>query len=80
MRAVGDTNILISGLLFSGLPRAFLNCAAAQGFSLITSEELLDELNDTLANKFRLHGADTRLFLEKIRQIAEVASPNFRLT
>jgi putative PIN family toxin of toxin-antitoxin system len=79
MRAVADTNILISGLLFGGLPRTFVNHATAQGFALVTSEELLDELGGILANKFHFDGADTKLFLEKIRLIAEIATPNFRL-
>ena len=79
MRAVADTNVLVSGLLFGGLPRAFINHATAEGFTLVTSEELLDELSETLANKFHFDGADTRLFIEKIRQIAEIARPHFRL-
>jgi len=79
MRAVADTNILISGLLFGGLPRKLLDHATAPGVTLATSEELLEELRDKLANKFHFDGADTAQFLQKIRQIAEIASPRFRL-
>jgi putative PIN family toxin of toxin-antitoxin system len=79
MRAVADTNVFVSGLLFGGLPRTFLNHATAQGFALITSEEFLNELGETLADKFHFDGADTNQFLEKIRQIAEIVSPNSRL-
>jgi putative PIN family toxin of toxin-antitoxin system len=79
MRAVADTNVLVSGLLFGGLPRTFLNQATAQSFTLVTSVELLEGLGETLANKFHFDGTDTRLFLERIRQIAEIARPNFRL-
>ena len=71
MRAVADTNILISGLLFGGLPRKLLDHATAPGVTLATSEELLEELRDKLANKFHFDGADTAQFLQKIRQIAE---------
>jgi uncharacterized protein len=79
MRAVADTNVLISGLLFGGLPRTFINHGTANGFTLVTSEELLDELSETLANKFHFDGTDTMLFLERIRQIAQIARPHFRL-
>lgn len=79
VRAVADTNVLVSGLLFNGLPRTFVNHATAEGFTLVTSEELLDELSEKLSHKFHFDAADTRVFIGKIRQIAEIASPNFRL-
>ncbi len=79
MRTVADTNILISGLLFGGHPRTFINHATARGFTLVTSEELLDELSEKLSHKFHFDAADTKLFLEQIRRVAEIANPIFRL-
>ena len=79
MRVVADTNILISGLLFGGLPRALIDLATAERFTLITSEKLLDELCEKLDRKFHFDATDTRQFLEKIRRIAEIAKPDFCL-
>ena len=67
MRVVADTNILVSALLFGGLPAAFLDLAFAGTFQLVTSPTLLDELDEKLRLKFGLspHDADRiRLRLE----------------
>lgn len=44
MRVVADTNILISGLLWHGAPRRFIDAAQADVIELVTSQVLLDEL------------------------------------
>ncbi len=48
MRAVLDTNIVISGLLWSGIPRELLRLAAEGCVDTLTSEDLIDELRDVL--------------------------------
>jgi putative PIN family toxin of toxin-antitoxin system len=48
MRVVLDTNILISGLLWSGNPRRILDAARQGEIQLFTTEVLLDELTDVL--------------------------------
>jgi predicted nucleic acid-binding protein len=47
-----DTNVLISALVFQGLPGKFLALALAGAFQLITSPILLDELDEKLRFKF----------------------------
>jgi putative PIN family toxin of toxin-antitoxin system len=79
MRVVADTNILISGLLFGGLPRTFIDHATAQVFRLVTSTELLEELGEKLSLKFRFDAADTGMFIGKMRAVVEVLDPDFRL-
>ena len=49
MRVVADTNVLVSGLLWPGLPAHFLDAALRREFPLLTSEELLAELEDVLS-------------------------------
>lgn len=48
MRVVLDTNVVISGLFWSGPPRAILDFARAGRIELYTSPALLDELEDVL--------------------------------
>jgi putative PIN family toxin of toxin-antitoxin system len=48
MRAVADTNILVSGLLWHGPPRNVLDAARAGHLSLFTTASLLAELQDVL--------------------------------
>jgi uncharacterized protein len=49
LRLVLDTNIVISGLLWSGAPRQLLDKASDDpGIRLLTSEALIDELRNSL--------------------------------
>ena len=61
MRVVADTNTVVSGLLWHGPPRKFLDAARKGGFELFTSVALLTELEEVLGReKFakRLVNAD----------------------
>ena len=54
MRAVADTNVVVSGLLWQGPPRRVLDLARAGTLELFTSPALLVELEDVLGRrKFR---------------------------
>ena len=56
MRVVFDTNLIISGLLWSGVPRQTLRIASDKRIIAITSEALVDELRDVLKReKFHKH-------------------------
>jgi putative PIN family toxin of toxin-antitoxin system len=48
LRAVADTNTVVSGLLYRGSERALLEAARAGRFALYTSAVLLAELADVL--------------------------------
>jgi uncharacterized protein len=52
VRAVLDTNVLISSLFWGGLPRRLTALAAAGGFRAVTSPELLAELATVLVQRF----------------------------
>ncbi|MEM6530460.1 MAG: putative toxin-antitoxin system toxin component, PIN family [Chloroflexota bacterium] len=48
MRVVLDTNIIIYGLLFGGVPRKLIQLCTSRPGLAITSEALVDELRDVL--------------------------------
>jgi len=48
MRAVADTNVVLSALLWGGLPRQILDAARQQRLHLFSSPQLIAELQDVL--------------------------------
>jgi uncharacterized protein len=59
MRVVADTNTIVSGLLWQGLPFQLLEAARAGKVELFTDPTLLAELNEVLHR---------RKFAEKVKQ------------
>ena len=51
MRAVLDTNVVVSGILWSGAPRSLLGLVRDGSLQLFTSEVLLAELEVTLSQR-----------------------------
>ena len=49
VRAVLDTNVVVSGLLWKASPRQVLDAAREQRISLYTSSVMLDELDEVLS-------------------------------
>jgi putative PIN family toxin of toxin-antitoxin system len=72
MRAVLDTNVLISGLLWRGAPYECLMSAEAGLYELILADEILEELRAKLVNKFRMPVDEVNEILEGLRVCAEV--------
>ena len=80
MRFVLDTNLLVSGVIATGLPRRLIDGAKAGEFELCTSEVLLAELLDVLSRgKFAARLAQTGLspqgIVNDLRQLAVVVTP-----
>jgi putative PIN family toxin of toxin-antitoxin system len=66
IRAVLDTNVLVSALLFSGLPARLVPAWQASRFHPVISSPILDEYLRTLAYpKFRLTPGDIRALAEE---------------
>lgn len=79
VRAVVDTNVLISGLLWRGPPYALIEKARTGTPKLVTSPELIAELERVLARpKFRIvfkrSGIDPRRLLREIARMMEVVA------
>jgi putative PIN family toxin of toxin-antitoxin system len=72
MRAVLDTNVLISGLLWRGAPYECLMSAEAGLYELILADEILEELRAKLLNKFRMPVDEVNEILEGLRVCAEL--------
>lgn len=79
MRAVVDTNVLISGLLWRGAPHTLIEQARAGRFVLLSSSMLLAELERVLRRrKFRAIPTRSEIvpnrFLREVALLAEMAS------
>ena len=72
MRVVLDTNVLIAAALKGGLAADIIDMAATTSLiNLIISEEILQELQEKLINKFSWSKDRINFFVENILQIAE---------
>ena len=80
MRAVLDTNVLISGLVFGGKPLAAMEVFFSGRCELVVSEPALKELDRKLSTKFGWRSPAIALALETIRDRASIVSPSFALT
>lgn len=80
MKAVADSNVLVSGLIWGGPPGWVLDRAAARHFHLFTSEELLQEVLDVLRRpplreRLRARGRTPEGVIAVYREVAEVVAP-----
>lgn len=74
MWVVLDTNVLLSAILFDGVPRRLLMSAIDGRLRLMTSRYLLDEFEEILETKFgfsRAAAVETRSELEVLARIVE---------
>jgi uncharacterized protein len=70
-----DTNVLISAILFGGVPRRLLSRALRGEIQLVTSPFLLDELEDLLAAKFAFSSAAARLIRSELEALSKIVEP-----
>jgi uncharacterized protein len=80
MRAVADTNIVVSGLLWHGPPRQVLERARTGSIELFTTAALLAELQDVLdrekiSRRLRLAGLSSHELVIGYAALAEVIAP-----
>lgn len=82
MKLVIDTNVLISGLLWSGTPRTAIDFCANKLAKNYVSPAILRELlvtlqKDKFSNRMRLTGATPHQSTEFILSISTVVNPNY---
>lgn len=74
MRAVLDTNVLISGLLWRGAPYECLLSAEANLYELVLAESILEELRDKLIEKFDNTAEEADEILVGLRRCATLVT------
>lgn len=80
IRAVLDTNILVSGLGWSGVPGQVVEAALAGRFELVTSPALLEEFRRVLSYpKLAEVVDDPQRLVELLAVIAQVVEPAERV-
>lgn len=75
MRLLLDTNVLVSAMLFGGLPQNLVQQAFRGEFELVTSEAILDELEGVLREKFARPPVVARALREELASVADVRRP-----
>jgi len=74
-----DTNVIISALLFGGIPRQILELVIDKRVELVTSPVLLSELSDILRKKFRFSSAMVRKVDSEMRNICRIVEPDIQV-
>ena len=80
VKAVADSNVIVSGLIWDGPPASLLDRAAMRLFHLKTSEEILTEVQRVLQRphlkeKLRVRGQTPEGMLAAYRGVAEIVTP-----
>jgi putative PIN family toxin of toxin-antitoxin system len=70
-----DTNIWISGIMFSGKPADIVTAAFNRKFEVVLSQVILNEIERNLLNKFEMSHKNTARFIRRILQISDLYEP-----
>ncbi len=76
MRGLLDTNVLVSAILFGGVPQECLRRGLAGEFVLVTGVALLDELERTLRDRFDLPSEVASFVRGDLEVGAQVVTPS----
>ena len=79
-KAVFDTNIYLSAILFGGNPRTCLELARGGEIELFVSRAILLELAQKLQGKFLWNKEEIEEVIEGLIMIAQVISPGEKVT
>ncbi len=74
MKIVFDTNVLLSALLFPGFSTKVFDFCVTQ-FNLISSDWLLEELEEKLIKKFKLSDTQVELYLGLLKERIAIVHP-----
>jgi len=83
MRAVLDTNVLISGVIATGVPHELLGKGFDHEYQIVTSVETLTEFRETLLKypeRFQMDEDEVQQEVETIRCFAEFVDPDESIT
>src|SRR5436305_488310 len=71
-----DTNVWISGIIFSGKPAEIVTLAFNKKFEVVLSKIILDEIEKNLLHKFNFSRGSTKKLINRILQIADLYEPS----
>ena len=80
LKAVLDTNIIISGLSFSGSPAHVLELAAKGVIQNVISQDILDEVQGVVVHKFSWEKERVREAIEWLRLVSENVRPQEKVS
>ena len=83
MRAVLDTNVLISSVISTGVPHEIVIKGVSSEYQIVVSVTTLTEFRDTLLKypeKFQMDEGDVQQEVETIRYFAEFVDPDEEIT
>ena len=78
-----DTNVLISGTFWRGMPRLLIRMARKKQIQVVTCQALLDELQSVLTRPdkpFRLSQAEAALIADDVLNYASLVAPTREVT
>ena len=75
MRVLLDTNVLVSAIVFGGLPRQLLDAVLQGRIVFVTGDELLDEVEDVLRDRFGFDRSAARLVRAETEVVADLVEP-----
>jgi len=79
LRVVFDTNVYISAALHGREAETVLDLASAHRLALLTSPDILAELEEKMGDKLGWPPEHVRLFLDTIGDIVEIVEPQITL-
>lgn len=83
MRAVLDTNVLISGVIATGVPHDLLVAGFNHEYQIVVSVDTLTEFRETLLkypDRFQMDEAEVQAEVETVRYFAEFVDPQEDIT
>jgi uncharacterized protein len=79
IKAVLDTNVVISALFWTGVPHVVVEKGLKGCFVSVTSHEILKEVTEKLEEKFGFSDTDTRAYVEILLLNSEIVVPKEKL-
>jgi uncharacterized protein len=79
LRVVADTNVLVSALVFRGLPAEIVQAAEDKRIRLLSSKELLDELDDVFQRKFKFDATKSLRLQGNVRAVMQEVTPTLKV-
>jgi len=80
IHAVLDSNVIISGLLFGGIPSRIMNLAMTGKFICYTSPDILDEIRGVLSRpKFNLSTDEVTYLTTELENLFVITFPKVKI-